>query len=88
MDEFGVGGGGIGERGGCGVGEIEGGGGGADGEDAVFDTGEEEGLNGFVGDGETAGLDQGAGLRGDVVELGLEVGGVRHLDTSLDAGGE
>ncbi len=39
----------------------------------------EEGLHGFIRDGQTAGLDQGAGLGGDVVELGLEVGRVRHL---------
>jgi len=78
VDEACVGGGFAGERGGRGVGKIEGGGGGADGEDAVFDAGEEEGLHGFVGDGETAGLDQGAGPGGDVVEAGLEIGGVRH----------
>ena len=75
----GVGGGGVGEGGGCGVGEVEAGGGGAVGEDAVFDAGGEEVLHGGVGDGETAGLDQSAGLGGDVVELALEVGGVRHL---------
>ena len=78
VNEPGVGGGGVGERGGGGVGEIEGGGGGSDGEDAVFDAGEEEGLHGFIGDGKTTGLDERAGLGGDVVELGLEVGGVRH----------
>jgi len=79
VHQTGIGGGGVGERGGRGVGEIEAGSGGADGEDAVFDAGEEEGLDGFIGDGEAAGLDQGAGLGGDVVELGLEVGGMRHL---------
>ena len=78
MNEAGVGGGCVGERGGRGVGQIEGGGEGADGEDAIFDAGEEEGLYRFVRDGKTAGLDQGAGPGGDVVETGLEVGGVRH----------
>ncbi len=78
VDEAGVSGGSVG-KGGCGgVWKVEGGGVGSDGEDAVFDAGEEEGLDGVVGDGETAGLDEGAGLGGDVVELGLEVGGVRH----------
>jgi len=79
VNQPGVGGGCAGEGGGCGVGQVEGWGGGADGEDAVFDAREEEGLHGFVRDGETAGLDEGAGLRGDVVEPGLEVGGIRHL---------
>ena len=79
MDQLGIRRGGVAEGGGRGVGEIEAGGGGADGEDAVFDAGGEEVLHGGVGDGEAAGLDQGAGLSGDVVELGLEVGGVRHL---------
>ena len=79
VNEAGIGGGCVGERGGRGVGEVKGGCGGAYGKDAIFDAGEEEGLYGFVGDGETAGLDQGAGLGGDVVEFGLEVGGVRHL---------
>ena len=69
---------GVGEGGGCSVGKIEGWGSGADGEDLLFDPGEEEGLDGVVGDGETAGLDEGARLGGDVVELGLEVGRVRH----------
>jgi len=78
MNEARVGGGFAGEGGGGGVGEIEGGGGGADGEDAVFDAGEEEVLHRVVGDGETAGLNQGAGPGGDVVEPGLEVGCVRH----------
>ena len=74
-----IGSGCVGERGGCGVGEIEGGGDGADGEDAIFDAGEEESLHGVICDGETAGLDQGAGPGGDVVETGLEIGGMRHL---------
>jgi len=79
VDQLGVGGGGVGERRGRGVGEVEGGSGGADGEDAIFDAGEEESLHGVICDGETAGLDQGAGLGGDVVELGLEVRRMRHL---------
>ena len=57
----------------------------------LFDAGGEEVVDGGVGDGETVGLDERARLGGDVVELGLEVGGVRHLVTSLDAawgGGE
>jgi len=62
-----------------GVGQIEGGSRGADGKDAVFDAGGEELLHGSVGDGETIGLDEPAGPRGDVVELGLEIGGVLHL---------
>jgi hypothetical protein len=78
MNQAGVGGGCVGERGGGGVGEVEGGGEGAEGEDAVFDACEEEGLHCLIRDGKTAGLDQGAGLGGDVVELGLEVGGMRH----------
>ena len=74
-----AGGGGAAEGcGGCG-GEVEGWSGGADGEDAVFDAGGEEGLDGGVGDGEAVGLDESARLGGDVVEFGLEVGGVRHL---------
>jgi len=79
VDEAGVGGSFAGEGGGCGIGEIEGGGGGAEGEDAVFDAGEEEVVDGVVGDGEAGGLDEGAGPGGDVVEPGLEVRGVRHL---------
>jgi len=78
VNEAGVGSGFAGEGGGRGVGEIEGGGGGADGENAVFDAGEEEVVDRVVGDGEAAGLDEGAGAGGDVVEPGLEVGGVRH----------
>ncbi len=61
-----------------GVGEREGGGRGSDGEDAVFDAGGEELVDGVVGDGEAVGLDEGASLGGDVVEPGLEIGGVRH----------
>jgi hypothetical protein len=61
-----------------GVGECKGRGGGADGEEAVFDAGGEEFVNGGVGDGEAVGLDERTGLRGDVVELGLEIG-ARHL---------
>jgi hypothetical protein len=79
VNEAGIGRGCVGEGCGCGVGEIEGGGEGADGEDAIFDAGEEEGLHGFVRDGKTAGLDQGAGPGGDVVETGLEIGRMRHL---------
>jgi hypothetical protein len=60
-----------------GVGKREGRGRGADGEDAVFDAGGEQFVDGCVGDGETLGLDESAGLRGDAVELGLEIG-VRH----------
>ena len=67
------------EGGGGGVGEIEGRSGGADGEDAVLDAGGEEVVNGGVGDGETVRLDERAGLRGDVVEPGLEIGRVLHL---------
>ena len=62
-----------------GVGECEGWGGSADGEDAVFDAGGEEVADGGVGDGEAVGLDESARLGGDVVELGLEIGEVRHL---------
>ena len=79
VNETGIGGSCVGERGGRGIGEIEGGGEGADGEHAIFDTSEEEGLHRFVRDGETAGLDEGAGPGGDVVETGLEIGGLRHL---------
>ena len=61
-----------------GVGQSEGGGGGADREDMVFDAGGEEIADGSVGDGEALGLNEGAGLGGDVVELGLEISGVRH----------
>lgn len=62
-----------------GVREFEGRGGRADGEDVVFDAGGEEVANGAVGDGEALGLDESAGLGGDVVEFGLEISGVRHL---------
>jgi len=62
-----------------GVGKLEGRGGGADGEDVVFDAGGEEVADGAVGDGEALGLDESAGLGGDVVEFGLEISGVRHL---------
>jgi len=79
VNQLGVGGGDVAEGAGRGVREVEAGSGGTDGEDAVFDAGEEEGLHGFIRDGQTAGLDQGAGPGGDVVEPGLEVGGVRHL---------
>ena len=78
MDQSCVSGGRIGEGGRCGVGQIEGWGGSADGKDMVFDAGEEEGLHGLIGDGQAAGLNERASLRGDVVELGLEVGGMRH----------
>ena len=78
MDQRAVGRGGF-DAGGCGGGEVEGGSGGADGEDAVFDAGGEEVVDGGVGDGEAVGLDESARLGGDAVELGLEVGGVRHL---------
>ena len=67
------------ESGGGGVGEIEGRSGGPDGEDAVFDAGDEEVMNGGIGDGEAVGLDERAGLGGDVVEPGLEIGCVLHL---------
>ncbi len=60
-----------------GVGKVEGGGGGADGEDAGLDVGGEEVLDGVVCDGEALGLDESAGLGGDVIELGLKAG--RHL---------
>ena len=60
-----------------GVGKGEGRGGCTDGEDAGLQAGVEEGLYGVVGDGEALRLDEGAGLGGDVVELGLEAG--RHL---------
>ena len=61
-----------------GVREREGRSNGTDGEDAVFDAGGEQFLDSGVGDGEAIGLDERPGLRGDVVELGLEIG-VRHL---------
>lgn len=62
------------------VGEGEGGCLGAYGKDAVLDTGGKELFDGAFADGEAFGLDQGAGLSGDFVELVLEV---RH-DLSLD----
>ena len=78
MDQWAAGRGGF-NAGCCCCGEVERGSGGADGEDAVFDAGGEEVVDGGVGDGEAVGLDEGARLGGDVVEFGLEVGGVRHL---------
>ena len=84
MDQACVGGGFAGEGGCGGVREIEDRGGGANGEDAVFDARKEKFLDGFISNGETAGLDKGAGLGRDVVEFGLEVGGVRHLALSVD----
>ena len=51
MDQSCVSGGRVGEGGSCGVGQIEGWGGSANGEDMVFDAGEEEGLHGLIGDG-------------------------------------
>ena len=62
-----------------GVGKREGRGRRTDGQDAVFDAGGEEFVHGGIGDGEAIGLDERAGLGGDVVELGLEIGEVRHL---------
>ncbi len=67
---------------GGGVRQGEAGGGGADGQDAVFDAGGEEVVDGVVGNGEPLGLHERAGLGGDVVELGLER---RHLGSSVDA---
>jgi hypothetical protein len=57
---------------GDGVLQREGWSGGADREDTVFDAGGKELLDGGVGDGEALWLDELAGLRGDVVKLGLE----------------
>ena len=54
---------------------------GANGEDAVFTSGAEELFDGAFADGEALGLDQGAGLGGNLVELVLKVG---HDDYSLD----
>jgi hypothetical protein len=55
------------------IGQRERGCAGADGEDAVFTSGAEELFDGALADGEALGLDQGAGLGGDLVELVLEV---------------
>ena len=68
----------------CGGGglESEGGRGRADGEDAGFDAGGEQVVDGGVGDGEAVGLEQRAGARGDGVELGLE--GIGHVDSLKD----
>ena len=41
-------------------------------QDAVFDAGVEEVFGGLFGDGETFGLDEGAGVLGDAVELVLQ----------------
>jgi len=57
-----------------GVAELERGEGGAGGEDAVFDAGEEEFFDGAFADGEAVGWDEGAGARGDGVEVVLEGG--------------
>ena len=62
------------------VGQGEAGGLSSDGEDAVFDAGSEELLDGALTDGEALRLNQVAGLGGDFVELVLEV---RH-DHSVD----
>ena len=58
------------------VGQGEFGGGGADGEDAVFAAAAKELLDGALADREAFGLDQVTGLGGDFVELVLKV---RHL---------
>ena len=63
------------------VGQRECGCGGANGEDAIFTSGAEELIDGALADGEAFGLDQGAGLGGNLVELVLKVG---HDDYSLD----
>lgn len=63
------------------VGQGEGGGLGSDGQNAVFNAGGEELLDGAFADGEAFGLDQVPGLSGDFVELVLEV---RH-DPSVEA---
>ena len=57
---------------GAGVFEGEGWGLGSGFQDAVFDAGVEEVGSGFFGDGETLGLDEGAGVLGDAVELVLQ----------------
>lgn len=62
-----------------GVGKREGRGRRTDGQDTVFDARGEEFVHGGIGDGEAVRLDERAGLCGDVVELGLEIGEVRHL---------
>jgi len=58
------------------VGQGEFGGRGADGEDAFFAAGAEQLLDGAFADGKAFGLDQGAGLGSDFVELVLKV---RHF---------
>ena len=56
----------------CGVQELEFGGGGSDGENAAFNTGVEELGDCALADGQALGLDQVAGVGGDLVELVLE----------------
>ena len=58
----------------CGVVEFELGGGGADGEDAVFNAGGEELGDGALTDGQALLLHEVAGVGGDLVELVLESG--------------
>ena len=57
---------------GDGVFEGEGWGLGSGFQDAVFDAGVEEVFGGLFGDGEAFGLDEGAGVLGDAVELVLQ----------------
>ena len=57
---------------------------GSDGEDAVLDAGGEKLLRGAFADGEALGLDEAAGLGGDLVELFLKV---RHAYYSVDLDG-
>ncbi len=61
--------GGRGEHGSRGCGQSEAGRSGPDGENARFDAVGEEIVDGGVCDGEALGLNEGAGLRGDRIEL-------------------